>query len=449
MTLSSTGDPGAAARRVAIVGTGARAQMFTRALAERDHTEVVALSDVSPTRMAVHNRILTREHGRPAAAQWDPGDIDRMLRAERVDTLVVCTVDALHARHILAGLDAGCRVITEKPMVTTAEQARQVLDAADRTGGDLAVTFNYRFNPLHGAVRELLAAGEIGDVLSVHFEWMLDVRHGADYFRRWHRDRRNSGGLMVHKSGHHFDLVNWWLGAEPVTVYGVGRLAFYGARNGTRTGLRRDYERAHGSPAAADDPFALRLDANPELRDLYLQAEGDDGYVRDRNVFDGDISIEDDMAVLITYDTGASMTYHLTAYAPWEGYRIAFNGTRGRIELEVEENIWAGPATAASSATGSVTSGAVLHGDAEAENAGSYRLRVRPMWAPPRDVEVEFSHGGHGGGDVRMLAALFDPGAPGAETLATPRDGVHALLTGLAAGQSFSTGLPVQVKSLL
>ena len=53
-----------------------------------------------------------------------------------------------------------------------------------------------------------LASGTIGKVISVHFEWMLDTVHGADYFRRWHRLKEKSGGLMVHKSGHHFDLVS-------------------------------------------------------------------------------------------------------------------------------------------------------------------------------------------------------------------------------------------------
>ena len=49
----------------------------------------------------------------------------------------------------------------------------------------------------------------------MHFEWALDTVHGADYFRRWHREKKNSGGLLVHKSSHHFDLVNWWLGDVP------------------------------------------------------------------------------------------------------------------------------------------------------------------------------------------------------------------------------------------
>jgi predicted dehydrogenase len=61
----------------------------------------------------------------------------------------------------------------------------------------------------------------------VHFEWVLDTVHGADYFRRWHREKANSGGLLVHKASHHFDLVNWWIGDVPATVYARGALRFY------------------------------------------------------------------------------------------------------------------------------------------------------------------------------------------------------------------------------
>ena len=121
-------------------------------------------------------------------------------------------------------------------MTTDADKCAGILDAVRRTGNHVTVTFNYRFSPVHAQVRRLLADGAIGDVLSVHFEWLLDVHHGADYFRRWHRQKANSGGLMVHKSGHHFDLVNWWLQAAPATVFGFGRLALL--RQGQRPAHR-------------------------------------------------------------------------------------------------------------------------------------------------------------------------------------------------------------------
>ncbi len=70
--------------------------------------------------------------------------------------------------------------------------------------------------------------GAIGDILNIDFEWMLDTSHGADYFRRWHRKLENSGGLLVHKATHHFDIINWLIEQDPETVYANGTLHFYG-----------------------------------------------------------------------------------------------------------------------------------------------------------------------------------------------------------------------------
>lgn len=88
---------------------------------------------------------------------------------------------------------------------------------------------------------------------------------------------------MVHKSTHHFDLVNWWLDTQPETVYAQGGLFFYGDVAGRRRGLARFYARAHGSPASEADPFALHLADSPVLGALYPDAEAEDGYHRDQN----------------------------------------------------------------------------------------------------------------------------------------------------------------------
>jgi predicted dehydrogenase len=433
--------------RVAIVGTGHRAQTFTEGFARRPHLTVAALCDRNPVRMGHHQRLLTAA-GEPEPTLWAADDFERMLAKEGIEQVLVTTMDSTHDQYIVAALEAGCRVVTEKPMTVDAERCRRILEAVDRTGGDLSVAFNYRFNPVHELVWRQLADGAIGDVLSVHFEWVLDVRHGADYFRRWHREKANSGGLMVHKSGHHFDLVNWWLGARPQQVFGYGSLGFYGREAGTRNGYRREYERAHGAQEAADDPFALHMAENPGLKSLYLDAESEDGYLRDRNVFGDNITIEDDMALVVRYSTGATMSYHLHAYAPGEGYRVLFNGTGGRLELEVEESLWQPPRVRLDSSKGSV------HGDTALANAGGATITVRPLWRPPYQVPIpEFDHAGHGGGDNRMLDALFGPADPAAGTAeidtAGPVDGALALATGLAANESFVSGKPVDIDDLV
>jgi predicted dehydrogenase len=435
-------------RRYAVVGAGARAEMFIRSIVA-DHADaaaLVALADVNQTRMDAHNAAL-KELGAAPVPTYRFGEAGNgfatMLDREAVDVVLVTTVDRTHDEYIVGALEAGRDVITEKPMTVDEARCRRILDAVRHTGRAVTVAFNYRYNPLHAAVRRVLADGEIGEIGSVHFEWLLDVRHGADYFRRWHRDKANSGGLMVHKASHHFDLVNWWLDAVPVEVFAYGRLFLYGEQ-GRRHGYARDYDRAHGAAEAADDPFALHLAAHPRLRALYLDAEGEDGYHRDRNVFAPGVTIEDDMAVLARYSTGATMSYHLTAYAPWEGYRVMFNGSRGRLELEVVESDFVSPGAAGG------LKGASLHGDEAAAEEGWSSLTVRRFWERPRQVPVSGrTRHGHGGADALMTDVLFGGRPDRLNRGATARDGALALLTGLAANRSFATGQPVPVADLL
>ncbi len=411
--------------RFAIVGTGARAQMWARELAR--YGEPVGLADTNPGRIAAFQRHVE-------APGYSAADVPKMLVNEKVDVLLVSTVDSTHDTYIVAGLEAGCDVITEKPMTVDVPRCERILDAQRRTGKRVTVAFNYRFHPVHQQVKQLLA--EIGEIGSVHFEWLLDVRHGADYFRRWHRDKAQSGGLLVHKATHHFDLVNWWLGASPEMVSAQGRLFFYGEA-GRRHGYAKPYERAHGSPAAQDDPFALHLAQTPALKELYLDAEEHDGYHRDLNVFAPGVTVEDDMAVLVRYTTGATMSYHLTAYAPWEGYRIAFNGSRGRLELDMIESDHVAPGIA-----GQVKG---HHGTEASPEGGSVSLRLRHFWQKSIEVPVvTYEREGHGGADTRMVDAIF-----AGEGAATALDGARSLLTGLAANESIATQRSVYAHDLL
>ena len=429
-------------RRYAIVGTGGRSGMFSKALLGdfKDHGELVALCDLNQTRMDYHNRRFGEKYQAGPFPTYTPDRFQEMIREQKVDAVIVTTMDRAHHRYIVAAMEAGCDAISEKPMTIDAERCQQILDTIARTGRSLKVTFNYRYAPRNSKVKELLMGGAIGQVLSVHFEWLLDTKHGADYFRRWHRDKRNSGGLMVHKATHHFDLVNWWLASRPRTVFGMGDLRFYGRENAEERGLLRFYDRGTTHPNAKSDPFALDLNATDEHRQLYLAAEHEDGYQRDRSVFDDGISIEDDMSVLVRYANRATMTYHLTAYSPWEGYRIAFNGTAGRLEYDVEEKSYV---------SGDAKDGNLPENRAAAPTEPA-RLLLRPHWRPSVAIEVPAGRGGHGGGDVRLLEDLFIGGqADPLGRAADHRDGAMSILTGIAANRSFATGLPVDVDSLV
>jgi predicted dehydrogenase len=423
--------------RYAIVGTGSRATMYIDAIcgAYSAHCDLVAFCDTSQVRISYHNRRIAERYGHGEIPGYAAADFGRMLAAQQPDVVIVTTVDAFHHRYIVAGLDAGCDVVTEKPMTTDADKVAAIMSAVERTGRRLRVTFNYRYSAAYTRVRQLVAEGAVGVPALVDFSWMLDTSHGADYFRRWHREKPSSGGLLVHKASHHFDLVNWWIGSWPATVYALGSLSFYGQQAAARRGESYAYSRYTGH--ADGDPFALDLTRSPMLRGLYLDAEEQSGYLRDRNVFGGGISIEDTMVVAARYRSGALLSYSLVAYSPWEGLQVAITGDRGRLELYerhgshvIEQTPTGGGAGVADAGTGR-------------------RLRLFPMFAGPVEIEIPAEAGPHAG-DEQMLEQIFAESPPPDpwDRAASHLDGAASVLLGAAANRALAEGREVSVDQL-
>jgi len=419
-------------KKYALVGTGGRAGMYIAAIGGqwKETATLVAFCDTNHTRMQYANQLLKKEGGVPVST-WHASQFEAMIRETRPDVIIVTTMDRTHDDYIVRALHAGCDVITEKPMTIDEQRALRILDAIEETGRQVRVTFNYRYAPHHSKVRELLMNGTIGEVNSVHFEWLLNTEHGADYFRRWHREKRNSGGLLVHKSTHHFDLMNFWLGSYPQRVYAEGSLRFYGKENAERRGITQFYPRAHGYAAALDDPFALHMADNPQLKALYLDAEHEDNYFRDQSVFSDGITIEDTLSVLVKYQNQVQLTYSLNAYLPWEGLNVVFNGSEGRLEMKLVEKSY-------------VNAGGDRASEGSLEGCD---ITVFPMFAAPWKAEFALGEGGHGGGDNAMLADLFGPATHDPlQRAADHRAGAMSILTGIAGNISMQQQRPVNFK---
>ena len=229
-----------------------------------DRHEIVALCDVNPHRLSESAKAASKP-GTNGVATYLAGDFDRLIAEQRPDTVVVATPDFLHADYIVRAFEAGCDVICEKPLTIDLSRLKMIIDAQARTGRQVKVTFNYRYSPARTQIRELIASGTIGTVTAVDFRWHLDRVHGADYFRRWHRQKENSGGLLVHKSTHHFDLLNWWLGSHPTQVLASGRRAFYRPETAVALGLADRGARCANCPVAAKCDFELDMSKDAAL----------------------------------------------------------------------------------------------------------------------------------------------------------------------------------------
>ena len=420
--------------RVALVGTGIRGTSFWgRRLVEKysDILEFVGLCDINPGRL---------EYALGYMGVQCPtfSDFDQMIAQVKPDLVIVTTKDSTHHQFIVKGLDAGCDVLTEKPLTIDEGKCQQIIDAEKRSAKNLIVGFNYRWTPYNTKVKEMLQQGVIGKITSVDFHWYLNTYHGASYFRRWHGQRNEGGTLWVHKATHHFDLLNWWIDSDPAEVHAYGALEHYGS-NGAFRG-----DNCRSCPHTGECKFFWDITQDQRLMDLYVANEKHDGYIRDNCVFRDEINIYDKMSAQIKYMNDVVVNYSLTTYSPFEGWRIAFNGVDGRLEAwqDIPYNKEV------------VVDQAALHA-AEMEIAENEEFHLEPiivhrLWNEFETEQIGAQRAGHGGGDQGLHTKIF--GTAGEkdpyDRAAGIRDGAMSILIGIAARKSIESRRSIRIAEL-
>lgn len=422
-------------KRIALVGTGHRGTGFWGKTIQDNYNDViefVGLCDINPGRLA-----FAKERIGLTCPTYT--SFEEMMKKVKPEVVIVTTVDSTHDEFIIKALEMGADVITEKPMTTDEIKCKAILAAEKRTGKKIIVAFNYRHGPHMMKVKELLTQNRIGKITSVDFNWMLNVYHGADYFRRWHGIMAKSGSLWVHKSTHHFDLVNWWLDSDPVEVTAYGSLEHYGKNNSFRG------TKCRGCSYKDYCKFYLDITQNEWLNNLYVKNEHHDGYVRDGCVWRNEIDIYDKMSAQIIYANGVTVNYSLTTYSPYEGWRIAFNGFNGRMET------WQDIPYQKADVDQAKRHAAEMEQNNEEVTGEFQEIMLMDNFSKEHQfIHVPKYKGGHGGGDKRMQDRIFRPATTDNpyNIMAGTRDGAMSILIGIAARKSIEQKRAVKISEL-
>lgn len=403
-------------RKMAVVGTGVRGvSMFGRHLRMNysDYVELVGLCDINPGRLKYAQSYIGGNI--PTYT-----DLEEMIREAKPETLIVTSRDDVHHEHIITGMRLGCDIITEKPLTIDENKAQAIIDAEKEYGKKVIVTFNYRYPPYRAKVKELVMEGWIGDVKSVDFHWHITHSHLMRYMQRWHGHRKFGGSLWVHKSTHHFDMVNWFINSDPEEVFAKASLERFGKYGPFRGNNCRDC-------AFADQcPYHWDITQNEHLNKLYVENEHYDGYIRDNCVFRESIDIFEKHSAVVKYANGAYLNYSLTGDTEHEGYTLAINGSEGRIEVRA--------------------------GGWPRKESEDIIFMPNKRYSDREDqvFTVEHGEGGHWGGDPIMNDQLFkNPDIPDPlGQQAGVRDGVMSILVGVAARKSVDSGKSIKIGDL-
>ncbi|MBU8788702.1 MULTISPECIES: Gfo/Idh/MocA family protein [Bacillus] len=418
-------------KKYVICGLSGRAvNMFIEPLVReysRGH-RIAALLDDDPLREAVCKERFPELRSVPFFRAEAFSD---MIEKVDPDTVIVASRDDTHVRYILGALQSNKDVITEKPMVTTVKDAAAVIAAEAESEGTVTVTFNYRYNPYHRKIKEMILEGKLGRITSVDLNWYIDTYHGASYFKRWNRMRKYSGGLSVHKSTHHFDLVNWWLDQKPEEVFAYGGLYYYGP-DGEMNPEKGENRYCGTCRVKQACRYFMRWEAG-DAEDDHIRSDEHQhllytNYRPDACIFDEEIDIEDTYAAVLKYDGGALLNYSVHFSAPYEGYRLAINGTKGRLE------------TTEYHAPGRIPF-----------EVPEQTIEYFPLFESKETIRVVRQPGGHGGGDPLLLRELFSGKDPFREydILAGSEAGAYSIAAGEGMWRSIKENRPIGIEELL
>jgi len=398
--------------RFIVVGTGNRGLgCFAKGLLGFDtkglpefpkRAELVAMVDTNLTR----GQACAKELKRPDIRVYKT--ITEAQKHSPADWCIVTTPDFTHGKIVTEALEAGLNVLVDKPLATSVWECDTVIGVMKRTGKQVIVGHNLRYQAWALQAARMVRAGAIGHVISVEAAEVLDYGHGGDYFHRWHSDFSKSAGLMTHKCCHYLDVLCWILNDDPIEVSAAGGRSFYTPRPELNHG-----DRCSQCQIAKSCPHFFDLDKwDGVYRRIYKEAENDDGYIRDQCVFSDRHTINDHESLRIRFSGGSITTFSLVTFAPRGFCYFNFTGTTGRLET----------------------------GYSSVNGEPYLRLTGEDKKVQDIDVKSDDDASGHGGADIRLIADRLGLGESDPLQRATPAEARRAVLISDLAARSIAAG---------
>ena len=383
---------------VAVIGTGRRAlggyiKVLVEEFAER--MRVVAVSDRVPERLEE-----ARESLGPEVKLFS--DHQELLGFADVDAVIVCTPDFAHEQISLDCLRADKHVICEKPLALTFGGCERIVQEAQSRGKLLQVGLVLRYSQFHQRLKEVVERGTIG---RTHLISVLDYYAGGrTYFRRWNRFRKNTGGLLIHKGCHAFDIINWLANSFPKRVAAFGSLAVF--KPGTKPSYAQHCSTCPEKYSCIDSVY-VTYD-----RDILKRQEGYTDF--DLCLYNSEKDTQDSDVVIIEYENGVKACYTECLFSTRTGRFYSIVGEKGEIEADSESN----------------------------------RIKVHSVDSKETMVYQIPDISGHGGGDRMLLEDFLTCLQRGGKPLADGEAGSWATAVGEAAEKAIAERRIVDMEEL-
>lgn len=353
------------------------------------------------------------------------------------DFAVITTQDQMHLEPSLMAIEQGYDLLLEKPIANTPEACMAIYRAATQKGVKILVCHVLRYTPFARAVKEIIDQGRLGQIISViHSEGVGNIHYSHSYVRgNWHNSKRSSDMLLA-KSCHDIDLLQWFLGCHPQKVQSFGSLSFFLEKNCPEGAPERCIQGCVVSESCPYNAVKIYRDyTDEEIGELYWVREA---AIRKHNPTEEDIhklltetdygkcvyrcdnDVVDHQTVNLEYENGETVVFSMCAFNEG-GRRIQIMGTKGELISTDFDTI------------------ELFSFSDETENKGHWHKEI--IHTSKEGISQAIT-GGHGGGDIGIMEDLWELLAEGVATKSVSdiRTSVLSHLAVFAAEESRKNG---------
>lgn len=306
---------------------------------------------------------------------------------DNIEWVMIASWNCFHAEQTIAAFEAGKHVFCQKPLATNLEDCLAMRDAWRRSGKQFVIGFTLRYSPHYRRLKQLVAEGAIGDIVSIDFNETLGFNHGGYIMGDWRRLTENAGSHVLEKCCHDIDIVNWLVDARASRVASFGGTDFFVPEN---------------------ERHIARLGQDEKGRDAYRVRRGTIG----ENPFTGDKNIVDNQVVILEFENNVRASFHMNSNSAIPERRMYICGTEGTIRSDV------------------------ISGQIEIQRIGFDTVR---------EDQSGQAVGMHGGGDDVLATELVSAMLQGSAMSAGIDEGLAAAVTCFAIDEAVASGSVVSL----
>ncbi|MCQ2771476.1 MAG: Gfo/Idh/MocA family oxidoreductase [Clostridia bacterium] len=399
---------------VAILGCGGRgADTYGNLVNNQpDKFKIVCLCDINKKRLE-----MTAKHFGISIDTCYTDEVE-FFKEKRADLLFVTTQDKDHFRHATRGLELGYHLLLEKPITDNIEECYSLLNTQKKYGGKVVVCHVLRYAPAFKKVAELIDDGKIGKLVCIEsIEQVLYWHMAHSYVRGNWRNREESSPMIIAKSCHDLDLLQFFAKSKCESISSIGDLTFFKPENAPEGSAKRclDCKYVETCPYSAKKiyvdrfnkgqtwPASLATLTRPLTAEVIYDSLKESQY--GRCVFHCDNNVVDHEETIMTFENGIKASFTMTGFTAHGGRIMTFHGTYGDIILN--------------------------------EDNGTVTLREFAkdpiVWEASQLVTAG---GGHGGGDQGLIDSLYDAILDDGESNTSLANSIESHLMGIAAEES-------------